>query len=77
MTDRTKRAGPFEADCCEMPTPAPRQEAEIYRHIRDTLVAAHCADGRPAHRCAGMITIDRDAITFQCPRCGDAKRILT
>jgi predicted RNA-binding Zn-ribbon protein involved in translation (DUF1610 family) len=44
--------------------------------MRDTLVSAHCADKRPAHMCAGLITIARDHITFQCPRCGDARQII-
>lgn len=71
------RAEPFQANCCEMPSPAPRGEAEIYRALRDKLVTAHCANKRPSHRCAGLITIDRESITFQCPRCGDAKQVLT
>lgn len=73
----TRAAEPFEANCCDMPKPAPRDEAEIYRSLRDRLVKAHCADRRPAHKCAGLITIDRESITFQCPRCGDAKQTLT
>ena len=71
------RARPFEANCCDMPSPAPRVEAEIYRSLREGIVRAHCADKRPAHKCAGTITIDRETITFQCPRCGDARQTLT
>jgi hypothetical protein len=69
-------AGPFEAAACAMPKPAPIDEASVYEKIRDLMIASHCADQRPAHRCAGTITITRDAITFQCPRCGDAKQLL-
>lgn len=61
---------------CDMPTPTTRDEATVYRHIRDTLVAAHCADKRPSHRCCGAITIDRATITFACPRCGDARKTI-
>lgn len=67
----------WPVNSCEMPTPAPRNEAQIYRHLRDTLVRAHCADSRPVHRCAGLITIARDHITFQCSRCGDARKTVT
>lgn len=72
----SKEAGPFEANCCDMPKPASRSESEIYRHLRDLLVRAHCADKRPSHKCAGLITIDRATITFQCPRCGDARKTI-
>lgn len=61
---------------CKMPTPARMREAEIYASLRDTIVRAHCADKRPAHRCAGKITITRTDITLQCPRCGDARQII-
>lgn len=77
MTElRPDRAGRFEANCCEMPTPAPAAEAAVYRSFRDLVIKAHCADKRPSHRCAGQITITRDAILLQCPRCGDAKEII-
>jgi hypothetical protein len=59
-----------------VPIPAPARDAEIYARLRDTIVRAHCADGRPAHRCAGRITITRTDITFQCLRCGDARQII-
>lgn len=65
-----------EINSCTMPTSATRSESEIYRSIRDRLIKAHCADKRPAHRCAGLITIDREHITFQCPRCGDARQLI-
>ena len=62
---------------CDMPEPAPAREAELYCQIRDWFLRVHCADKRPAHRCAGSITIERQTITMQCPRCGDARQILT
>jgi hypothetical protein len=65
-----------EINSCTMPTPATRKESELYRLMRDRLIKAHCADKRPAHRCAGKITIDREHITFQCPRCGDARQLI-
>lgn len=64
----------MKATFCEMPRPAPADEAEVYRRMRDLLIRAHCADKRPAHRCCGEITIARDHVTFQCPRCGDARQ---
>lgn len=66
----------LKANYCHMPEPAPRDEAEIYRHMRDLLIRAHCGDSRPTHRCAGEITIARDHITFQCPRCGDLRQTI-
>lgn len=71
-----KRAGPFEANCCLMPRPAPKDEAILYRRIRDRMLKMHCADGRPAHKCAGQITLSRESILLQCPRCGDEKKLL-
>lgn len=61
---------------CNMPKPAPKRDAAIYASMRDLMVRAHCADKRPAHRCAGAITITRTDIMFQCPRCGDARQII-
>lgn len=75
-TTLIKDAEAFEANVCRMPTRAPQQEAEIYRSMRDHLIQAHCADKRPAHKCCGQITITRDAIVLQCPRCGDDKKII-
>lgn len=72
---RSKRAGPFQANCCDMPKPASKKMAAVYQGIRDLVVTSHCADKRPAHTCAGKITIDRDGILLQCQRCGDAKEI--
>lgn len=69
-------AGPFEAQCCRMPAPARRKEATLMTKIRDLVVKGHCADKRPAHKCCGAVTITRDAIVLQCPRCGDAKKII-
>ena len=67
----------FEVDCCEMPTPAPRTEAEIYRSMRDLIVKAHCAKDRSAaHPCAGVITITAKHITMQCKLCGDARKTI-
>lgn len=52
------------------------READLYRRIRDTLLRAHCDDGRDEHRCVGRITLDRDGITLNCARCGDARQLL-
>src|SRR4051794_5714143 len=70
-------AAPFEANCCHMPKPVTAAGAEVYRKIRDTLMRAHCADSRPAHRCAGEVTLDCNSITLHCPRCGDSKGIIS
>lgn len=64
-----------EINTCEMPTSAPRRDAEIYARIRDRLIKAHCEAGRD-HKCCGKITIDRAHISFNCPLCGDARQIL-
>lgn len=74
---KIKDAGPFEANCCHMPRIAPISETQIYERFRNHILKAHCADKRPGHRCAGKITLDCTSITLQCPRCGDAKAILT
>lgn len=66
--------GVLPANACHMPKPAPRREAEIYRSFRKLIVKAHCAADRPAHRCAGVISIDRTTITMNCPRCGDFRQ---
>jgi hypothetical protein len=68
--------GVVPATACHMPTPVSRDEATIYRHFRDLIMRAHCADNRPSHRCAGTISIDRTSITLNCPRCGDARKII-
>lgn len=64
------------ANLCHMPTPEEPKIATIYRQMREMLVRAHCADKRPHHRCAGAITITRDTITLNCPRCGDLRKTL-
>jgi hypothetical protein len=68
--------GKIPANCCHMPKPAPKKEAEVYRKFRDLIVRTHCADDRPAHRCAGTISIDRATVTMNCPRCGDCRQII-
>lgn len=68
--------GAIRANACRMPKPASRREAEIYRTFRELIVKTHCADDRPAHRCAGTISIDRATITMSCPRCGDLRQII-
>jgi predicted RNA-binding Zn-ribbon protein involved in translation (DUF1610 family) len=65
-----------EINSCHIATPATRTDSDIYRSIRDRIIKAHCADKREAHKCAGKITIDREHITFQCPRCGDARNLI-
>lgn len=63
---------------CLVPEPVENaKERKLYRSIRDTLVRGHCADKRPSHKCLGRVTITRDAIVLQCPRCGDAKNLTT
>ena len=64
-------------DCCEMPTPAPRTEAEIYRGIRDQLIGAHCANKDRNHPCCGAITITARHVTMNCKLCGDARQVIT
>lgn len=64
------------ANCCHMPTPETKKMSGIYAGIRRTMVKAHCADSRPHHLCAGAITITRDTITLNCPRCGDLRKTL-
>jgi hypothetical protein len=62
---------------CDMPQPVEdEREATVYAAMREVVVRSHCADKRPAHRCAGAITIDRDSITLNCRRCGDSRRTL-
>lgn len=73
---KVKTAGPFEANCCNMPKPASKRATKIYDSIRELMIRAHCADKRPAHKCAGAVTITRDTITLNCPRCGDARSTL-
>lgn len=78
LIDATPGARPGEggANICRMPTPEKRDMAEIYAGIRRTMIKAHCADKRDHHHCAGAITITRDSITLNCPRCGDVRKIL-
>lgn len=76
MADKINIAKPFQANCCLMPSPVPTREAKIYQRIRDVMVKAHCADKRPAHKCAGMISLTAKTITLQCPRCGDLRKTL-
>jgi len=68
--------GVIPANACHMPVPASPQEADVYRRLRERIVAMHCADDRPSHRCAGKVTIDRTTITLNCPRCGDLRKII-
>lgn len=69
--------GKIPATACHMPVPVrSKKEAEIYRKFRELVIKAHCADDRPAHRCAGTISIDRATITLNCPRCGDLRQII-
>lgn len=64
------------ANTCHMPVPEEPAIATVYANLRKTIVRAHCADGREHHRCAGAITITRDTITLNCPRCGDLRKTL-
>lgn len=68
--------GVVPATACHMPTPCDPREAKVYKGFRELVVRSHCADGRPAHRCAGAITITRDNITLNCPRCGDLRKTI-
>ncbi len=64
---------------CNMPTPVPEKEQEIWRKLHRLLHRGHCARGKEAydrHECQGQITIDRYTVTLQCPLCGDARRII-
>lgn len=70
------RPGAGGANACHMPAPEEPKMADIYRKIRETLVRSHCVDEREHHRCAGAITITRDTITLNCPRCGDVRKTL-
>lgn len=58
---------------CDVATPAPRNEAEIYGHMRDLIIKAHCAEKR-GHKCCGAITITAEHITFNCKLCGDSRQ---
>lgn len=64
------------AQVCKMPEREDPKMAAIYRSMREAIVRMHCSDKRPAHRCAGAITIDRTSITLNCPRCGDHRSII-
>lgn len=50
-----------------------KRDADGNRNFRALLVRAHCAAGKPAHKCCGRITLTRDATLFQCALCGDLK----
>lgn len=54
-----------------MPTTASTKEAELFHKIH----RSYCAAGREAHACVGRVTIDRLGLTFNCPRCGDARSL--
>ncbi len=71
-----RRAWGDDINACEMPKPAPRKEADIYRGIRDTLVNAHCANDRKEHPCCGVITITVKHITMKCKLCGDSRQLI-
>lgn len=60
-----------EGVVCFLPTRLPAEEAEIYQALRRT----HCADGRDGHDCQGRVSLDRNGITLNCPRCGDARAL--
>lgn len=66
----------MKPNTCDMPTPARRSEAEIYRSIRDRMVRSHCDRKAAAHQCCGAITITRTDITLNCRLCGDVRSIL-
>ncbi len=70
------RAGDGGANVCHMPTPETPKMAGVYKQMRELVVRVHCADKRPAHKCAGAVTIDRTTITLNCPRCGDVRKII-
>lgn len=76
MTDEIRDAGRGGANACHMPLPEEPKVAAVYAGIRTSMVKAHCADKRPSHLCAGAITITRDTITLNCPRCGDLRKTL-
>jgi hypothetical protein len=60
---------------CLMPTPAERDEAEVYRRFRDLLIKAHCA-AKGKHKCCGVITIAEAHVTFNCRLCGDLRQVI-
>lgn len=64
-----------EINACDVAQPAPEREANVYRHLRDSLVRVHCSAKR-GHKCCGRITIDREHITLNCPLCGDARQLI-
>lgn len=66
----------MKPNSCHMPAPAPRNEAEIYRAIRDLMVRAHCAQKAPTHECCGAITLTRTDVTLNCSLCGDLRQTL-
>lgn len=70
------RPGRGGANCCHMPVSETKKLSTVYAGIRRLMVKAHCADSRPHHLCAGAITITRDTITLNCPRCGDLRKTL-
>lgn len=65
----------MKVNICDIPAPAPRDEATIYRSLRDTLIRTHC-EAKRDHLCCGKITIDREHVTFNCPLCGDVRQII-
>jgi hypothetical protein len=40
------------------------------------MIRARCDRKRAAHQCCGGVTITRNAITLQCPLCGDLRQVL-
>lgn len=59
--------------CHWPPEAVPARDAAIYESIRSRVLQAHCAAKRGPHRCCGRVTLDRDAMTLQCPLCGDLR----
>ena len=56
--------------CCGIPGQLCAAETAIYQKIREF----HCARKEEPHECSGRMTIDRNGLTLQCPRCGDSRQ---
>lgn len=57
---------------CEVPQACDVHEIELYRKFH----SMHCARREKGeHDCMGRVTLDRNGVTLQCPRCGDSRKV--
>lgn len=62
---------PERGSACALPRKLSQLESDLMKKFH----SMYCAEKLPNHECQGRVSVDRNGVTLNCPRCGDERKV--